>query len=176
MSELITDEMRSIVGKSFESVISFPISASDIRRWAMAVYYPDDPPRQYWDEDFAATTPAGGIVAPQEFNPFAWMSQPRAEAPSGIDVDPALVAVGASEHRLGVQPPNLRHGINGGLNVVYTDVPMRPGDEIRSTSAIVDYKQRQGRLGEMLFTTTENRWENQRGELVKSVYMTLIRY
>ena len=45
---------------------SMPIAVSDIRKWAQAVYYPEAPPRQYWDEEYAATTPAGGIVAPED--------------------------------------------------------------------------------------------------------------
>ena len=38
----------------------------------IAVYWPDEPPRLYWDEEYARTTKWGGIIAPQEFNPFAW--------------------------------------------------------------------------------------------------------
>ena len=30
--------------------------------------------------------------------------------------------------------------------------------------------------GGCCYTTTENRWENQQGHLVKTLYMTLIRY
>jgi hypothetical protein len=175
--ELISDEMRGILGVPFETTTSFPIDPSDIRRWAIAVYYPEAPPPLYWDDEYAKTTPWGGIVAPEEFNPFAWMSRPSStEDERAIDVDPGLVRAGASEHRLGVVPPSLLTGLNGGMEVDYTEVPMRPGDVITSTSAIVDYKEREGRLGHMLFTTTENTWRNQRGELVKTVRMTLIRY
>ena len=71
-ASVITDDMRSILGLSVGGSISYPITDSDIRRWAMAVYYPDPPPRLFWDEEYAKTTPHGGIVAPEEFNPFAW--------------------------------------------------------------------------------------------------------
>jgi hypothetical protein len=53
---------------------------------------------------------------------------------------------------------------------------MRPGDTITSRPAIVDYSEREGRLGLMLFTTSESRWSNQQDELVRIDRMTLIRY
>ena len=178
MSTLITEEMRGILGRPYATATSFPVSASDIRRWAIAVYYPEPPPCEFYDDEYAASTPAGGIVAPLEFNPFVWMSRPG-EPGTGAEplaVDPSLVGAGACEHRLGVPPPELRRGLNGGLDVTFTDVPIRPGDVITSTAAIIGYDEREGRLGHMLFTTSENRWVNQRDEVVKIERMTLIRY
>jgi N-terminal half of MaoC dehydratase len=178
-SSVITDDMRSILGISLGGSISYPITDSDIRKWAIAVYYPDPAPRLFWDADYAKTTPYGGIVAPEEFNPFAWGARETftVEPPKpALPPDPALVAVGASEHRYGVQPPDLRHALNGGVEVEHTTVRMRPGDVITSRPAIVDYSEREGRLGLMLFTTSESRWTNQRDELVRIDRMTLIRY
>ena len=80
------------------------------------------------------------------------------------------------EHLLGLTPPDLFIGLNGAMEATYTDIPMRPGDVITSTSAVVEYTEREGRHGQMLYTTLENRWENQDGDLVKVVRMTLIRY
>jgi hypothetical protein len=178
MASLIRDDMRAILGQPFDRATSYPIAASDIRRWAIAVYYPKEPPRRFIDEGYAATTPAGGLVAPDEFNPFAWGAQEtnRRNAPDDIHVDPAIIATGASEHLLGIAPPDLRRVLNGGLDVSHTGVPMRAGDVITSTAAIVDYRESEGRLGQMLFTTTESRWTNQDDELVKTQRLTLIRY
>ena len=96
----ISEEMRAAIGGVHSDRRSMPISVSDIRKWAQAVYYPEPPPREYWDEEYAATTPAGGIVAPEEFNPFAWMTA------SGPPAQESL-GQGASttERRLGVDPP-----------------------------------------------------------------------
>jgi hypothetical protein len=58
----------------------------------------------------------------------------------------------------------------------YTGVRMRPGDVIRSVDALVDYREKPGRLGRMLLTTTEQRWTNQEGQLVKTQRDILIRY
>jgi hypothetical protein len=167
----ITDEMRAAIGGVHSDRLSMPISLSDIRKWAQAVYYPEAPPREYWDEQYAATTPAGGIVAPEEFNPFAWMTS---RGPSSR----AALGQGASttERRLGVAPPATSNMLNGGMEADYTGVLMRPGDVIRAVTTLSDYFEREGRLGLMLFTTTEQRWTNQRDELIKTQRDVLIRY
>lgn len=169
----ITPEMRSIVGKPLRESQSYPVSASDIRRWAIAVYYPEVPPRLYWDEEYAASTPFGGIVAPEDFNPFAWaaavpdMEERMTERPSaGWDYQ---------EARFGVKGPGLKTNLNAGLVVRY-GARMRPGDVIRSSSHIQSYEEKQGRMGTMLLTITRSTWLNQADELVKETDQTSIRY
>ena len=129
----VTQAMRDIVGREHGEQVSFPIDASDIRRWAVAVYYPEDPPRLYWDEEYAKSTAHGGIVAPEEFNPFAWMTT---AGPSGGRGTP-----GGVEGALGVESPPLVHLLNGGAEVEYTGVRMRPGDVIRSVNTITEYRE-----------------------------------
>ena len=168
----ISEEMRAAIGGVHSDRRSMPISVSDIRKWAQAVHYPEAPPREYWDEEYAATTPAGGIVAPEEFNPFAWMTA----------VGPARggVARPGREHDRAPagrrRRPRPRNMLNGGMEVEYTGVRMRPGDVIRAVTSLSDYSEREGRLGLMLFTTTEQRWTNQDDELIKIQRDVLIRY
>jgi hypothetical protein len=50
------------------------------------------------------------------------------------------------------------------------------GDVISSTSGLVDWNERETRLGLTLFTINETRWTNQNGELVKVKRSTGIRY
>lgn len=162
----ISDEMRATVGAVVDWRVSYPVAVSDIRRWAIAVYYPDDPPRVFWDERVP-----GGIVAPEEFNPFAWMvaeSMRPAIAPGKRDPD-------RLEKAIGVAGPGLRHQINGGSAVRY-GVPMRPGDIIRSETRLKEYREREGRLGRMLITVTEVVWTNQNEERVSTCVNTAIRY
>jgi hypothetical protein len=163
----ISPEMTAAVGREFGRRQSFPISESDIRKWAIAVYYPEDPPRMFWDAAYAATTVHGGIVAPEDFNPFAWM----AAEPPGIRHG-GYVGI---EANVGVDPPETSFMLNGGLEVTY-GVPMHPGDVITAVSTLTGYQEREGRLGLMLFTTQMDRWTNQDDELVKVATMTLIRY
>ncbi len=48
----VTDEMRAAQGQWGGVRTAPPITATDIRRWAMATYYPKQPPRIYWDSDY----------------------------------------------------------------------------------------------------------------------------
>src|SRR3954470_18949682 len=123
----ITPAMRDIVGLELRRSTSFPITDSDIRRWALAVYYPEPPPRLFWDAEYAAATRHGGIVAPEEFNPFAWMTRPDPEEAG----EPVHVAVGfvSPEETLGLPAAQTTSLINGGTEVDY-GVRMRPGDVI----------------------------------------------
>jgi hypothetical protein len=171
---LITEEMRALIGKEFGTgQQSVPISLSDVRKWAMAVYYPEVPPRLYWDEEYAAKTRFGGIVAPEEFNPFAWIT---AAGPRIAPTFSGPIRDSGPEGAFGVAPPQTSFILNGGSSVVY-GARMRPGDVIDSgKTKVVDYQERQGRMGAMLFTTTEVTWTNQKGEMVKRTRGIGIRY
>ncbi len=157
---LVTPEMEQRKNKWSEPRVSPPIALSDIRKWAIAVYWPETPPRLYWDEEYAKTTHWGGIIAPQEFNPFAWPVR-RENVPS-LQLGPTPGGVGT-------------RGMNGGQVVEY-HFPMRPGDVISSSNALVEWHERRTRLGLTLFSISENRWTNQKGELVKVGKSTGIRY
>ena len=171
----ITDVMRGLVGQTMSTQVAFPIDPSDIRRWATAVYYPRVPPRQFWDEKFARITVWGGIVAPEEFNPFSWMT-----------VDPAPVDAyvgggrdrrwGDFERELGVEPPPYRAVLQGQVIAHYSDVRMRPGDVIRSRTYISEYFERTGRMGLQLYTTISVDFTNQRDEWIKRLDTVFIRY
>lgn len=167
----ITPEMAALEGTELGTQTSLPIGANDIRRWAIAVYYPATPPRHYWDDEYAATTRFGGLVAPEEFNPFAWITA------GGLRDRPVGErGPGGVEARLGVEGPATRNVLNGGVEVAYGDVRMRPGDVITSVTRHGGYSERTGRLGLMLFMRQDTEWTNQRREWVKTSTHTLIRY
>jgi hypothetical protein len=169
---VVTDAMREAIGQELGRTVSYPISASDIRKWAVAVYYPEEPPRLFWDEAYAAATVHGGIVAPEEFNPFGWMAvDPPGLPPSGESRnDPDR-----TEKTLGIEGPGLKFQLNGGMEVEY-GVRMRPGDQITAVMRLAGYREREGRLGLMLFTSSESVWTNQEGAMVKRSTGTVIRY
>ncbi len=169
----ISSEMQAAVGRRTSRRVSFPVSRSDIRRWALAVYWPERPPRLYWDELYATATIHGGIVAPEEFNPFAWMAAEE-EGPIVADADKPNDP-DRLERSLGIEGPRLAFQLNGGVEVVY-GARMRPGDVITSEGRLAEYTEREGRLGLMLLTVTEDTWTNERGEMVKRTRSTLIRY
>lgn len=156
---LVTPDMEARKGVWGSERVSPPISESDIRKWAIAVYWPETPPPIFWDADYAATTRWGGIIAPPDFNPFAWPivterpEKKKADRPKG---------------------PKLR-GMNGGQVETY-GVPMRPGDVITARSRLRDWEERDTRLGLTLFSYSELEWRNQRDELIKRRVSTAILY
>jgi N-terminal half of MaoC dehydratase len=167
----ISAEMRNAIGRELGRRVSYPVSESDIRRWALAVYYPQRPPQEFLDAAVAEKTHHRGIVAPAEFNPFAWLvAEERAP-----DVEIAGNDPNRTELVLGIPGPGLEFQLNGGLEVEY-GVPMRPGDVVTAVSRLAEYRERPGRLGLMLFTVTEDTWTNQNDEMVKRTRNTLIRY
>lgn len=175
MSELglVRPDMAAIVGQPFGVTFSYPVAASDIRRWAIAAYYPEPPPAHYLDPDAEAE---GRLVAPLDISVFAWAAARSEPTGREIEVGPEYRAVGAMEQKLGVPPPDLFRALNGGLAVDYTGVRIRPGDVIRSQTVIDRYQEKESRLGAMLVTDTATTWTNQDGEEIKTARMSLIRY
>ncbi|KAA9156243.1 MaoC family dehydratase [Amycolatopsis acidicola] len=153
--------MAAAVGTTLSRQVSYPVSESDIRRWAIAVYWPEPPPARFLQNS----------AAPAEFNPFAWAVAERVtatEAPDPNDPD-------STEKLAGIPGPGLRFLLNGGLSAEY-GAPIRPGDVITSVRRLGPYSEREGRLGRMLFTRTEDTWTNQDGAFVRRAVATIIRY
>lgn len=170
----ISDEMRALVGREYGTPRrSVPIALSDIRKWALAIYYPEVPPRLFWDEEHAATTSYGGVVAPEEFNPFAWFTADGPVIPPTFEG--AVRGMGVEE-ALGVEGPKTSFILNGGMEMVH-GARMRPGDVITSgLTKLAEYRERETRLGLMLFTITETTWTNQHDEMVRITRSTGLSY
>ncbi|MBM3946101.1 MAG: MaoC family dehydratase [SAR202 cluster bacterium] len=166
--------MRAQLGVERERRVSPLVERGEIRRWAIAVYWPERPPRIYWDEEYARTTRWGGVIAPPDFNPFTW---PVDEEGFNAKIQNWLGQTRGGGQAQAHQPsqPGTRV-LNGGSRVEYHN-PIRPGDVITAVSKLVDLQEREGgRTGLMLFSYTETRWTNQKGELVKVTVGTGIRY
>lgn len=168
----VSAEMKAAIGSTLSRRVSYPVSESDIRRWAIAVYYPEEPPARFIDPAVADKTRYGGIVAPEEFNAFAWLAAEESVAgeSAGDMNDPRRTETG-----LGITPPDVHFMLNGGMEVEYGE-PIRPGDVLTSTARLAGYSERTGRLGLMLFTVVEDTWTNQLGNVVRRTRSTLIRY
>jgi hypothetical protein len=158
----VSDAMKGALGNLLTRRTSYPVSESDIRRWALAVYWPEKPPQTFLE----------GERAPEEFNPFAWAvaaSESTGDTPTGDN------SADRTEQLAGVPGPGLQFQLNGGFEAEY-GAPIRPGDVITSENRLDSYSEREGRLGLMLFTVTEDVWTNQDDAVVKRSRMTLIRY
>ena len=155
----LTQETIDKIGRVLPAVAAPPVGANDIARWAIATSWPEPPPARYLDADVAATGPWGGIVAPRDFDPFAWMrSRPWA---------------GDWLWGMGTEPG--QRILNGGQHNRYAE-PIRPGDVISVTRRFVDVIERDTKRGPMVFFTSEFRWENQDGALVRLGEQTSIYY
>lgn len=146
------------LGRPLPVLDSLPVDANDIRRWAQAIWYPEPPPGDQFDVSIAAEGPWGGLVAPRDFNPFAWHPDFHPEAYPWM-------------RGMGTEPG--RRGLNGGQRCWY-GAPIRPGDVIGAQVSLIDAYEKEGRLGTMLFLVDETCWTNQRGELVRVCHRTTI--
>jgi hypothetical protein len=161
----VTEQMRECVGRELDRRVSYPITSSDIRRWAIAGYYPELPPSRFWAAP-ADSPDLEGAAAPEDFNPFAWLiAEPSGPPPSLRD----------PEEVLGIPGPDAPVRLRGGMSVEY-GVPMRAGDVIMSVRRLGGYDERYGRRGPMLLTTIVDTWTNQNDEWVKSFEFTFIRF
>ena len=160
----VTDELRSFIGKKMDERVSPPVEASDIRKWAIAIYWPDTPPKHFWDEAYAKKTRFKGIIAPEDFNPFAW----------SIDKGQTFM----TEQDL--KEPSQRAGLGwnvlngGGGNEYY--LPIQPGDVIKSETVLGDVYIRQGKQWPMIFFIRKSTWKNQKNEVVRVSTGISIRY
>jgi acyl dehydratase len=147
------------IGRVLPPVSAPPVGANDIARWAVATYWPERPPAEFLDPAVAEKGPWGGIVAPRDFDPFAWM--------------PDRPWSGDWLYGMGTEPGT--RVLNGGQHNLY-GVPIRPGDVISVTRRFVDVVEHQTKRGPMVFFTSEMRWENQDGELIRVGEQTTIYY
>ena len=144
--------------------VSDPVTDSDIRRWALAVYWPEKPPRIFWDKEYAETTRFRSIVAPEEFNPFAWPITPGETLLTDNDLEPAIKRMGIGMNSL-----------NGGGGNTYFE-RIRPDDVIRAETILDEVYTRPGRLGTMLFLIRKTTWVNQEEKKVRESRNIGIKY
>jgi acyl dehydratase len=138
---------RSVIGVEVPGE-PFEITREQIRAFCEAV---GDANPLFTDEETAATGPYGGVIAP----PNLVILLPTPQPP-----DPE------------VQFGNV--SIGGGKRVLY-HAPIRPGDVITPSSAIVDVYEKTGRSGRMAFIVRRTSYVNQRGEQVAATEQVTIR-
>ncbi|MGW0025948.1 MaoC family dehydratase [Rhodococcus sp. NPDC003383] len=131
-----------------------PCSGSDIRRWVMAMDYPNP---LHWDEEFARESRFGGIVAPQSI---------AVALDYGHGAQPACV---------GRIPGS--HLIFGGEEWWFYGTPVRPGDKLFQDRRFHDYKVVETKFaGPTMFSRGDTVHRNQHGALVAKERSTAIRY
>jgi acyl dehydratase len=131
-----------------------PVTVTDIRRWAQGMQYPNP---IHYEDDAAAASTFGGIVAPQSFT---------------ICCD---VGHGAGPAIVGNLPGS--HMIFGGDEWWFAGPRIFPGDHLRMQRRFVDYKVSDTKFaGPTMFSRGETIYTNQRGDLVARQWSTAVRY
>jgi acyl dehydratase len=131
-----------------------PCSSSDIRRWVMAMDYPNP---IHWDEEFARSSRFGGLVAPQSI---------AVCLDDGHGVQPACVGKIAGSHL-----------IFGGEEWWFYGPRIRAGDQLFQERRFVDYKISETKFaGPTMFQRGDTLHRNQHGSPVCKERATSIRY
>jgi len=78
----LTPELRASVGTEVERMVSYPVGAGDIRRWAIAVYWPETPPRLFWTRHTPQDDALPGIIAPRSSTRFPGRRNGRPRRPT----------------------------------------------------------------------------------------------
>ncbi|MFJ1555101.1 FAS1-like dehydratase domain-containing protein [Streptomyces mirabilis] len=131
-----------------------PCSTSDIRRWVMAMDYPNP---LHWDEEFARDSKFGGLVAPQSIA-------------VGLDY-----GHGAQPACVGYIPGS--HLIFGGEEWWFYGCLVRAGDTLFQERRFHDYKVVETKFaGPTMFSRGDTTHTNQHGALVARERSTAIRY
>ena len=157
-------EVLAAIGRECSRSTSYPITASDIRKWALAVYWPEMPPQKFIDAEYAT----------EDFDPFAWGPQ-KYESLLPEDDGSVIYRHGINEDALGIPKWEFIVGLNGGMDCQY-GVRMHVGDVITDVKSVGQWSERPGKNGLMLMTRHVSIWTNQRGEEVKRTINTGISY
>jgi len=147
----IPSVLKELIGKESQPT-TWEVEKGWIQRFAEAI---DDPNPLWSDEKFARKTRYGGIIAPPTF-PAALRNEEAMKMFFEIDIPQKRV-------------------LNGGNELEFFQ-PIRPGDRITVTAKLVDVREREGRMGKMLFLIQEVTYTNQFGEVVAVGRNTIIRY
>jgi acyl dehydratase len=148
--QLLQADTIDKIGRTLPPVAAPAVGVNDITRWAIATHWPEPAP---------SLEGPWGLVAPRDFDPFAWMpNRPWAgDWLWGMSAEPG------------------GRVLNGGQRNRYFE-PIRPGDVISVTRRFVDVIERETKGGPKVFFTSEFVWRNQHDALVRIGEQTTIYY
>jgi acyl dehydratase len=151
---MASDAFKSLIGRRSKPVV-YEVDRAGIRKIADAA---GDRNPLYWDDEYAARSRYGGIIAPPDF--FGW---PVKWAPDQtfINVNEVFVEMAIEMAKAG-----FFRAINAGMETEYFS-PIRAGDTLVLTSEIVAIEEKEGKKGgKMMISTVETTVVNQNGDVV----------
>ena len=164
---MLPEEISKFIGKSI-GVVACEVEKGSIKRFADAV---EETNPLYWDEEYAAKSRYGSIIAPPGF--FGWpVKLPRGmtfQRPTDIS-DPPEVAEGM---RAALAKGGYWRVVDGGVEYEFFQ-PVRAGDVLAAKSVIKDIIEREGKTGKLAFVIIETAYHNQKDELVAKARATAI--
>jgi acyl dehydratase len=153
--EIDTSEIDRWVGVPLTRTgIKEPVAISDIRRWVTAMHHPN---RLHFDEEYAAGSRFGGIIAPQSFT---------------VNVAAGHGARGATQ---GFIPES--HMLFAGDEWWFFGPRIRPGDKFVVDQSVFDYRKTTSSFaGPMVIQRGDSNYVNQAGERVALQRASAFRY
>jgi len=152
---MIPEEMKQCIGLVDPPSV-YEVEKGAIRRYANAVG--DDNPL-YKDEEYAAKTKYGGIIAPPGF--FGW---PVGTASMGGAIGKAITAaMNAGYYRI----------LDAGKSYEFF-IPVRPGDILVGSPQIADIAEKEGKSGPMYVISFKTSFTNQNGDVVANAFQSFI--
>ena len=148
-NKYVTEEAKKQIGKSGEAR-TIEVERGALRRFAEAI---GDSNPLFNSESEARHTRFGGMIAPPTFARSLSAAIPEVKLDMGESF----------------------RGLDGGSDWEYFE-PIRPGDRITVQTKIADLRESAGRLGPMVFITTETSYTNQFGQVCALQRSTAIRY
>jgi len=159
---LITESANALVGVETETYLG-EIRLRDCQRYAIAV---GDLNPLYFDEDYARTSAYGGVVAPPNM-----LTAIRGWGAGARDDDLAIDGVvDLPEEKL---PIRLKRRMAGGQDLQF-HAPVRPGDRITRRGGIVSLEEHAGQSGTFVIMLREDRYYNEREELLVTCRETVL--
>ena len=152
MIELDTSDVDRWIGKPLGGArLKDPVEPNDLRRWAQGMQNPNP---LHYDEEYAAESRFGDLVAPQSF---------------AVCTD---TSHGAGPAIQGVIPG--QHMIFGGDEWWFFGPRIKPGERISHDRMLFDYKISETKFsGPTMFSRGDTTYINQRGELICKQRSTL---
>lgn len=158
MADERSERLRGLIGRG--KTRRCLVTAQDIRRFAQAIGETDP---IYFDEAYARTTPAGGLVAPPLFcQTLTFEDLPAERLPA--DGSPAELDV----------PIDARRAV-GGKSEYSIQRLVRAGEVVTVVSTLRDVSVKQGSTGELYLIVVETRFLDEAGGPIASELATYIK-
>ena len=164
---MLSEEANKFIGKSIGNV-ACEVEKGAIKRFADAV---GETNPLYWDEEYAAKSRYGSIIAPPGFFGWAVKLPPGATFQRPTDISDPPEAT--EEMREALAKAGYANVLDGGIEYEFFQ-PVKAGDLLTAKSTIKDVREREGKTGKMAFVIIETIYYNKENEQVAVARATAI--